>query len=143
MEGLAWNQRGLSSYVLVQKALPRKYVSPICVTAINIRMEETVWQMISVCATNVCMNGGLCEADQSSERGYKCNCVYGYVGDNCTGDAMLNTVESEANLSWMDFSTIDRDNDRSGSNCAELHRGGWWFNACYRAFLNGPWSQRE
>ena len=35
------------------------------------------------------------------------------------------------------FSTIDRDNDRS-YNCAEDHgRGGWWYEACTGANLNG------
>ncbi|XP_062613344.1 ficolin-1-like [Saccostrea cucullata] len=46
-------------------------------------------------------------------------------------------------LSGMSFSTPDRDNDRnSAGNCAadSIRRGGWWFNACHRAFLNGQWS---
>ena len=37
----------------------------------------------------------------------------------------------------MNFTTIDRDNDHHGGNCAEVHKGGWWYNHCYHANLNG------
>ncbi|XP_061190561.1 fibroleukin-like [Saccostrea echinata] len=56
------------------------------------------------------------------------------------GDRMLNSWSSRYNLSGMYFSTPDRDNDRWSDNCAAKWGGGWWFNACYHAFLNGPWS---
>ncbi|XP_062598568.1 ficolin-1-like [Saccostrea cucullata] len=60
------------------------------------------------------------------------------------GDAMLHTgAPNHWDLSGMYFSTPDRDNDGySGGNCAAGSniRGGWWFNACHLAFLNGQWS---
>lgn len=39
----------------------------------------------------------------------------------------------------MQFSTYDADNDLHASNCAGVYLGGWWFNYCHHAFLNGPW----
>ncbi|XP_062610919.1 fibroleukin-like, partial [Saccostrea cucullata] len=59
------------------------------------------------------------------------------------GNSMLDTGYSGADLFGMYFSTPDRDNDKwTGGSCAALSnvRGGWWFNYCYRAFLNGQWS---
>ncbi|XP_061170838.1 fibroleukin-like [Saccostrea echinata] len=57
------------------------------------------------------------------------------------GDGMFNTGYYNINqLSGMYFSTLDRDNDRNTKiNCAVKYKGGWWFNACYTAFLNGAW----
>nr|XP_015195211.1 PREDICTED: fibrinogen-like protein 1-like protein [Lepisosteus oculatus]XP_015195212.1 PREDICTED: fibrinogen-like protein 1-like protein [Lepisosteus oculatus] len=36
----------------------------------------------------------------------------------------------------MKFSTRDRDQDLTSSNCASSHGGGFWFNSCYSAHLN-------
>ena len=35
------------------------------------------------------------------------------------------------------FSTRDNDNDESGGNCAIGATGGWWYEGCYFANLNG------
>ena len=38
----------------------------------------------------------------------------------------------------MRFSTYDNDNDGHGSfNCGAGYNGGWWFNYCMHAQLNG------
>jgi ficolin len=42
------------------------------------------------------------------------------------------------NLNGMPFSTRDRDNDPYTTvNCAENYKGGWWYNNCMQAQLNG------
>ncbi|XP_061191040.1 fibroleukin-like [Saccostrea echinata] len=64
----------------------------------------------------------------------------GYL-DGTLGDSMLDNENSGDNLSGMYFSTADRDNDMLViGSCAAVHKGGWWFNQCYNAFLNGAWS---
>jgi ficolin len=35
------------------------------------------------------------------------------------------------------FSTKDSDNDPYSYHCAEIYGGGWWYNTCHFAHLNG------
>ncbi|XP_063297469.1 loricrin-like [Pelobates fuscus] len=51
------------------------------------------------------------------------------------GDAMT-SGEPNAGHDNMRFSTSDRDNDLSGTNCAYLGGGGWWYDNCRFANLN-------
>ena len=45
------------------------------------------------------------------------------------GDSLLVSV-------FEKFSTPDRDNDASASNCAATWKGGWWYYDCFEANLN-------
>ena len=38
----------------------------------------------------------------------------------------------------MQFSTYDQDNDKNSKSCGYSDQGGWWYNSCYHANLNGP-----
>ncbi|XP_052083699.1 microfibril-associated glycoprotein 4-like [Mytilus californianus] len=54
--------------------------------------------------------------------------VFGYSGN--AGDSM-------AYHSGKLFSTFDRDNDMDTRKCAKLYHGGWWYDHCHDANLNG------
>ena len=47
------------------------------------------------------------------------------------------TYDATAYHNGLAFSTPDRDNDSSGSNCAALLTSGWWFKNCRAFNLNG------
>lgn len=74
----------------------------------------------------------------SEAEGYALH-VSGYTGN--AGDAL---VKGDASLgpflshNGMKFSTFDKDNDKwEGESCAEMYGGGWWYNNCRSANLNG------
>ena len=66
---------------------------------------------------------------RDSSTNYRMN-VSGYSGN--AGDQL-------AHHNGQMFSTYDQDHDSSGSNCAVLNRGAWWYKACHRANLNGEY----
>ncbi|XP_034322237.1 fibrinogen-like protein A [Magallana gigas] len=55
------------------------------------------------------------------------------------GDSMISNPLPTDNVNGTSFSTVDRDNDQLSGHCSTSYKGGWWFNACSNAFLNGPW----
>uniref|UniRef100_A0A671NKJ0 Fibrinogen-like protein 1 n=1 Tax=Sinocyclocheilus anshuiensis TaxID=1608454 RepID=A0A671NKJ0_9TELE len=62
-----------------------------------------------------------------------------YTGS--AGDALSGSYHPEvqwwASHQGMKFSTRDRDNDRYDRSCDQEDKGGWWFNRCHSADLNG------
>ncbi|XP_062605352.1 fibroleukin-like [Saccostrea cucullata] len=67
--------------------------------------------------------------------------LLGGPANGTLGDSMLNPNFQGKDLSGMPFSAPDRDNDKwGGGSCAAYREGGWWFNNCHWAFLNGPWA---
>ncbi|XP_033332007.1 protein scabrous [Megalopta genalis] len=66
----------------------------------------------------------------SAETGYRL-LVDGYVG---------NATDAMSYQNGMPFSAKDRDMDDSTAHCAANYHGGWWFNRCQHANLNGKYS---
>ncbi|XP_012639095.2 fibrinogen alpha chain [Microcebus murinus] len=61
--------------------------------------------------------------------------------EGTAGDALIEgSVEEGTEYTSHDsmkFSTFDRDADQWEENCAEVYGGGWWYNNCQAANLNG------
>ena len=55
-----------------------------------------------------------------------------YSADSTEGDSMIPQ-------NGVPFSTGDRDNDKSGGDCASTYEGAWWFDNCFKAHLNGKY----
>ncbi|XP_004606303.2 fibrinogen alpha chain [Sorex araneus] len=74
----------------------------------------------------------------SEAEGYALH-VSGYRGT--AGDALQEGWAEEGPEftahAGMRFSTFDSDADRWDENCAEVYGGGWWYNSCQAANLNG------
>ena len=65
----------------------------------------------------------------------------GYSGT--AGDSLTDTGDLRFKHAGMQFSAFDSDNDIFTGNCAKLHKGGWWYNKCFSANLNGLYSQEK
>ncbi|XP_056000849.1 ficolin-1-like isoform X2 [Ostrea edulis] len=54
------------------------------------------------------------------------------------GDSIIKREKAGDIINGMMFTTSDRDNDKNPrNNCGREHSGGWWFNYCHDAYLNG------
>ncbi|XP_053311161.1 fibrinogen-like protein 1 [Spea bombifrons] len=74
--------------------------------------------------------------DEQSSYQMSCGEYTGTAGDSLLG-GFNPEVKWWANHNGMKFSTLDRDNDNYEGNCAEEDKGGWWYNRCHSANLNG------
>ncbi|XP_043553842.1 fibrinogen alpha chain [Chiloscyllium plagiosum] len=73
----------------------------------------------------------------SESESYRLN-IADYGGN--AGDALISGISLDSehtSHASMKFSTYDRDNDKWEENCAEFYGGGWWYNSCQSANLNG------
>uniref|UniRef100_A0A8C5T0U3 Fibrinogen C-terminal domain-containing protein n=1 Tax=Malurus cyaneus samueli TaxID=2593467 RepID=A0A8C5T0U3_9PASS len=66
----------------------------------------------------------------------------GNAGDALSGGSNFEDQWS-ASHRGMQFTTSDKDHDRFlAGNCASENKGGWWFNRCHAANLNGRYYRR-
>lgn len=101
-------------------------------TMLKVELED--WEGVVAIAEYIVRVG-------SEEEGYPLH-VSQCVGD--AGDAlmMVNSAErADLSSNGMRFSTFDKDQDRSEQSCAEMYGGGWWYNNCQAANLNGVYYQ--
>ena len=49
--------------------------------------------------------------------------------------------DSLVNRNGMEFSTNDKDHDKSGKHCAKELESAWWYKHCTRSPLNGRYSE--
>ncbi|XP_077388658.1 fibrinogen-like protein 1 [Festucalex cinctus] len=62
----------------------------------------------------------------------------GTAGDALSGNYQFG-VSDWASHQGVRFSTYDKDNDNYEGSCAQEDKGGWWFNKCHSAHLNGKY----
>ncbi|XP_055950055.1 techylectin-like protein isoform X1 [Argiope bruennichi] len=64
----------------------------------------------------------------------------GNAGDSMTNHNSRPSLRFIPSITSHDnqmFSTKDQDNDNADHNCADSYKGGWWYNSCHAANLNG------
>ena len=59
------------------------------------------------------------------------------------GTGVGGTFDAMSYSSGSQFSTPDRDHDRSYSNCVDDYGGAWWYYKCFYATLNGKYHQHK
>ncbi|KAL9967656.1 hypothetical protein ACROYT_G025936 [Oculina patagonica] len=92
----------------------------------SLRVELEDWNGVKVYAKYGKFNIG----DEQAQYRLEVGSYSGTAGDSITSSPSLNN---------MAFSTKDRDNDRSGSNCAVSYTGAWWYHGCHWSNLNGQY----
>ena len=92
----------------------------------SLRVELEDWNGVKAYAKYGTFNIG----DEQAKYRLEVGSYSGTAGDSLAGGYSLNN---------MAFTTKDRDNDRSSSNCAVSWTGAWWYRNCHDSNLNGQY----
>ena len=92
----------------------------------SLRVELEDWNGVRVYAKYGKFNIG----DEQALYRLEVGSYSGTAGDSITGSENLNN---------MAFTTKDRDNDKTGGNCAVDWTGAWWYHSCHHSNLNGKY----
>ena len=68
---------------------------------------------------------------------------YVLTSDGYTGDAGDSFGKGSGEHNGQPFSTKDADNDAHSESCAQVYKGGWWYNTCHYSNLNGLYLDGE
>ncbi|XP_027756736.1 fibrinogen alpha chain [Empidonax traillii] len=96
-----------------------------------LRVELEDWDGNAVYAEYIVQVGSEAEGYALTVSSYE-----GTAGDALIAGWMEEGTEYTSHAQ-MKFSTFDRDQDHWEENCAEMYGGGWWYNSCQAANLNG------
>ncbi|KAM6429505.1 fibrinogen alpha chain [Rhynochetos jubatus] len=96
-----------------------------------LRVELEDWDGNAVYAEYIVQVGSEAEGYALAVSSYE-----GTAGDALI-DGWLEEGTEYTSHAQMRFSTFDRDQDRWEESCAEMYGGGWWYNSCQAANLNG------
>ena len=62
---------------------------------------------------------------------------YALTADGYTGNAGDSFGKGTGEHNGQPFSTKDADHDAYDASCAQVYKGGWWYNSCHYSNLNG------
>jgi len=110
-------------------------------------MKEELWYGLDKMAALTATGTWQLTVDLKDHKGGRYRAVYGQfsVGPAPTYTLTVGSFDTDKsslqdslkNHNGMKFSTHDRDQDTTSSNCAQSHQAAWWYKSCMDSLLTG------